>query len=86
VARRRRVPARQADEHRPHESRRDHDAAAAVLGVQDHLRPEDKTALHDYLTDGGANPTLDLFDYDIRNTKLHGLFALIMQSPAYQLH
>ena len=62
------------------------DAAAAVLGVQDHLPPEDKTALHAYLTDGGANPTLDLFDYDIRNTKLHGLFALIMQSPAYQLH
>jgi uncharacterized protein (DUF1800 family) len=62
------------------------DAAAAVLGVQDHLRAEDKTALHTYLTDGGANPTLDLFDYDLRNTKLHGLFALIMQSPAYQLH
>jgi hypothetical protein len=62
------------------------DAAAAVLGVQDHLRSEDKTALRTYLTDGGANPTLDLFDYDVRNTKLHGLFALIMQSPAYQLH
>ena len=62
------------------------DAAAVVLGVQDHLKTADKTALRDYLTDDGANPTLDLFDYDTRNLKLHGLFALIMQSPAYQLH
>ena len=31
-------------------------------------------------------PTLDLNDYDVRDTKLHGLFALVMQSPAYQLH
>ena len=54
--------------------------------MQDHLKAADKTALVDYLTDGGANPTLDLFDYDTRNLKLHGLFALIMQSPAYQLH
>jgi uncharacterized protein (DUF1800 family) len=62
------------------------DAAAAVLGVQDHLTAADKTAMSDYLTDGGTNPSLNLFDYDTRNLKLHGLFALIMQSPAYQLH
>jgi uncharacterized protein (DUF1800 family) len=62
------------------------DAAAAILGIQDHLTAADKTSLRAYLTDGGANPTLDLFDYDTRNLKLHGLFALIMQSPAYQLH
>ena len=40
----------------------------------------------DYLTDDGANPTLDLNDYDTRNLKLNGLFALVLQSPAYQLH
>jgi uncharacterized protein (DUF1800 family) len=62
------------------------DAVAAALGAQDHLTAADKTALHDYLTDGGANPTLDLNDYDTRNAKLNGLFALIIESPAYQLH
>ena len=39
----------------------------------------------DYLTDNGATPTLDLTFYETRNVKLHGLFALLMQSPAYQL-
>jgi len=62
------------------------DAAAGVLGVQDHLTGAEKTILVNYLTDNGANPTLDLTDYATRNTKLHGLFALLMQSPAYQLH
>jgi uncharacterized protein (DUF1800 family) len=62
------------------------DAVAAALGVQDHLTAADKTALHVYLTDAGANPTLDLNDYDTRNTKLNGLFALVIESPAYQLH
>jgi hypothetical protein len=41
--------------------------------------------LVDYLTDNGTNPSLDLSDYDTRNAKLHGLFALLMQTPAYQL-
>jgi hypothetical protein len=41
--------------------------------------------LIDYLTDGGVNPTLNLNDFDVRNRKLHGLFALVLQSPAYQL-
>jgi uncharacterized protein (DUF1800 family) len=62
------------------------DAAAEVLGLQDHLKAADKADLVVYLTNNGANPTLDLFDFDTRNTKLHGLFALMMQSPAYQLH
>ena len=55
-----------------------------VAGPAD-ARPSE-TVLIDYLTDDGANPTLDLNDYDTRNRKLHGLFALLMQSPAYQLH
>jgi uncharacterized protein (DUF1800 family) len=62
------------------------DAVAMVLGLQDHLTMSAKDILTDYLTDGGANPTLDLFDDTTRNEKLHGLFALLMQSPAYQLH
>lgn len=62
------------------------DAAAEVLGLQDHLTAPEKTVLIDYLTDDGATSTLNLDDYDTRNIKLHGLFALLMQSPAYQLH
>jgi uncharacterized protein (DUF1800 family) len=62
------------------------DAVTDVLGVTDQLTGSERSVLVDYLTDGGANPTLDLFDYDVRNAKLHGLFALVLQSPAYQLH
>lgn len=62
------------------------DAAANVLGLQDHLTAAEKTILVNYLTNNGANPTLNLSDYDTRNTKLNGLFALLLQSPAYQLH
>ena len=60
-------------------------AVTDVLGVTGDLTLAEETALVDYLTDNGANPSLDLFDYDTRHSKLHGLFALIMQTPAYQL-
>jgi hypothetical protein len=61
---------------------------AEVLGVVDQIPPgsNERQILVDYLTDDGANPSLNLFDEDVRNTKLHGLFALVIQSPAYQLH
>ena len=69
------------------------DAATAVVGLgspadpaEYQLAASERSALIDYLTDQGAHPTLDLTDYDVRNTKLHGLFALLLQSPAYQLH
>jgi hypothetical protein len=62
------------------------DAAVAVLGLQDHLTSTEKTVLRNYLTENGARPTLDLQVYGTRNIKLHGLFGLLMQSPAYQLH
>jgi hypothetical protein len=62
------------------------DAVTDTLGVTDQFTTAERDVLIDYLTDGGANSTLDLNDYDTRNTKLHGLFALVMQSPAYQLH
>ena len=47
---------------------------------------KERQVLVDYASDGGANSTLDLNDYDTRNRKLNGLFALVLQSPAYQLH
>jgi uncharacterized protein (DUF1800 family) len=62
------------------------DAVTAALGVTDQITAAERTVLIDYLTDDGVHPTLDLTDYDTRNTKLHVLFALVMQSPAYQLH
>jgi len=61
-------------------------AVATILGVNDDLDAAARTALIDYLTDGNPSATVDLHNYDVRNTKLHGLFALVMQSPAYQLH
>ena len=57
-----------------------------VLGVTDQLSAAERTALHRLPDRRRRDPTLDLADYDVRNTKLHGLFALVLQSPAYQLH
>lgn len=62
------------------------DAVLEVLGIPEQVDPAEHEAWVDYLTDGGATTSLDLFDEDVRNTKLHGLFALVMQSPAFQLH
>jgi hypothetical protein len=62
------------------------DEAADILGIKAHLTTAEHDVLVDYLTDNGMNPSLDLEDYDVRNEKLHGLFALMLQSPAYQLH
>jgi len=60
-------------------------AVLAVLAVDDQVTAADRQRLADYLTDNGAVTSLDLNDYDVRNNKLHGLFALVMQLPAYQL-
>ncbi len=62
------------------------DAVLDVLDVAHHFAPGSAahTALVDYLTDGGAL-TPDLQDDNYRNTKLHGLFLLVMQSPQYQV-
>ncbi len=60
-------------------------AATDVLGMTGDLTPAEQTTLVDYLTDNGAVSSLDLNDYDTRNIKLHGLFTLLMQTPAYQL-
>jgi uncharacterized protein (DUF1800 family) len=61
-------------------------AVTDVLGVTDQLTAVERNTFVDYLTDSGANPTLNLNTYGTRNQKLHGLFALVLQSPAYQLH
>jgi len=60
------------------------DAVADALGVKDDLSSAEKQDLQDYLTELGA--AIDLHDYDFRNRKLNGLFALVLQSPAFQLH
>jgi len=68
------------------------DAVVAQLGLSDplgtnsQLTADQRQDLIDYLTDNGANPTLDLQDYDTRNRKLHGLYGLLLQSPAAVLH
>ncbi|MCZ2111071.1 MAG: DUF1800 domain-containing protein [Dehalococcoidia bacterium] len=60
-------------------------AATDVLGMTGDLTAGEEATLVAYLTDNGAVSTLDLKDYDTRNRKLHGLFTLLMQMPAYQL-
>ena len=60
-------------------------AAATVLGIEDQLSGADVTALINYLTDNSPASPVNLFDDDVRNTKLHGLFGLLLQSPAFQL-
>jgi hypothetical protein len=62
------------------------DTVTEILGVKDDLTSAERDILIDYLTDNGAVGSLDLQDYDVRNEKLHGLFALVLQSPAYNLH
>jgi hypothetical protein len=57
-----------------------------VFAIDDQVDAADKQRLIDYVTDNGATTSLDLNDYDVRNNKLHGLFALVMQLPVYQLH
>jgi len=47
----------------------------------------DRDAMIDYLTDGGPpNTPIDLDDFTTRRVKLHGLFGLLLMSPAFQVH
>ena len=62
------------------------DAVTDALGISDQVTSQQRTILLDYLTDAGARQSLDLEDDDTRNRKLHGLFGLLLQSPAHQLH
>lgn len=60
------------------------DAVLDALDVAHHFEASTHTLLVDYLTEGGTL-TPDLQDDDYRNTKLHGLFLLVLQSPQYQV-
>lgn len=61
------------------------DAVAAALGV-DILDPSsERTALIAYLTDNSPGTPVNLHDEDTVERKLHGLFGLVLQSPAFQL-
>ena len=60
------------------------DAVTGVLGMTDSIDPGDRDVLIDYL--GGPGATLDLDDFQTRDEKLRGLFALVLESPAYQAH
>jgi uncharacterized protein (DUF1800 family) len=63
------------------------DAATDRLGITDQLVTVDRDALISYLTDGGPpNTPLILGDYATRRVKLHGLFGLLLMSPAFQVH
>ena len=63
-------------------------AVTDVLGITDQLTDADVTTLITYLktNENGTQTSIDLNDSDVRNRKLNGLFGLILQSPAYQLH
>jgi uncharacterized protein (DUF1800 family) len=63
------------------------DAVTDLLGISDQLTPAERAVLVDYLTDGGTVTSFDFkHDDEARDGKLYGLFALAMQSPAYQVH
>ncbi len=61
------------------------DAVLDVLGVADQVSSSERDVLITYL--GGPSAQLDILnDYDDRNRKLCGLFALVIESPVYQTH
>ena len=62
------------------------DAVTGLLGITDQLASADRDVLITYLTDGNPSAAVNLNDENFRTLKLNGLFGLVMQSPAYQLH
>ncbi len=58
------------------------DAVTTYLGVKDQFSTSDRLALIAYL---GAGP-IDLHNQDTREVKLNGLFTLVLQAPAFQVH
>lgn len=61
------------------------DEVLDVLDVGHNFTAADRQVCADYLTDGGSLP-VDFDDYNWVNTKLHGLFELVMKSPGYQVY
>lgn len=65
------------------------DAVTDVLGVGDQFTAAERQTLIDFLTDNGTISSFDLNHiglYGTTDQKLRGLFALVMQTPQYQLH
>lgn len=62
------------------------DAVTGVLGITDQFSATERAAMVSYLTDGNPAAPVNLADDTVRNTKLNGVFALVLQSPIYQLH
>jgi uncharacterized protein (DUF1800 family) len=58
------------------------DDVLEALDVAHNFTSDDRQVCIDYLTTEGAP---DLSDYQYVNEKLHGLFELVMKSPAYQV-
>jgi uncharacterized protein (DUF1800 family) len=54
------------------------DSVTLLLGVSDQLNSTERQTLIDYMNAGPQSGNLD--------AKLNGLFALVLQSPAYQVH
>jgi len=60
-------------------------AVIVALGLEGELTDAERDVLLDYL--GGPGTQLDVLnDLELRERKLGGLFALVMQSPVYQTH
>jgi len=60
-------------------------AVIVALGLEGELTDAERDILLDYL--GGPGTQLDVLnDLELRERKLGGLFALVMQSPVYQTH
>ena len=63
------------------------DTVTDFFGITDQFTASERQGLIDYLTDNGAVSSLNIKnDEHDREVKLHGLFALVMQSPQYNLH
>jgi uncharacterized protein (DUF1800 family) len=58
-------------------------AVAASLGVDDQVGSGQRSVLEDYLSPGGGGVDLES---ESGRTKLAGLFIVLLQSPAFQLH
>jgi uncharacterized protein (DUF1800 family) len=62
------------------------DAVTDALGATDQFTSAERDIFINYLSDGTPGAAINLRDNTVRNAKLNGLFALVLQSPAYQLH
>jgi uncharacterized protein (DUF1800 family) len=61
------------------------DAVTTLLGVKDDISSSARQAMITYIDPNNTN-FVDLQDFLVRNVRLNGLFALVLESPAYQLH